>query len=115
MSDTTVTTPPVSPEITPVKPESDRFVNIISEYGKVAVSILVAVIFALALWITYKMGDKAHDAFVTLIGVAASSFTAAVQYWIGSSFGSSKKTDIISNSPGVVTVPTPNISVTNPS
>ena len=65
----------------------------VSEYGTIIVSAMVLAVYLIALVIAYL---KANDTLLTtLLGIAGANATAAVQYWLGSSFGSNKKTDLM--------------------
>ena len=60
----------------------------------VIVGSLVATVMVL---IRVEVSDSVHDALMLLLGVEASGFTTVVNYFFGSSKGSSDKTEIMSN------------------
>lgn len=67
------------------------------ERGPIVVSVVAQVTFLLALAaacvIAKVNGD--YTLLITLAGAAATNATAVVNYWIGSSAGSAKKTDLL--------------------
>lgn len=63
----------------------------VSEFGIIIVSIIVLLIYLYALYIASLRPNDTM--LITLIGVAATNFTTAVGFWLGSSYGSAKKTD----------------------
>lgn len=82
MSDTTTAPPASSPE--PI-------------WAKPAVSIYALTIFLVAFGIAYLAKDTAS--LTMMMGAAISMGTSVVNYWIGSSSGSDKKTTIIAAQP----------------
>ncbi len=69
---------------------SDKTVDI---YGKIAVSIVVLVIFIGALIVAFL--SKNENMLMILVGVAAGNSTTAVGFWLGSSSSSAKKDDAL--------------------
>jgi hypothetical protein len=92
------TTPPVAP--TPSQPQPNR-------RGVVIVSAIALFIFFLAIvaaaLLAYIKGDWGLVGQMAMI--AATNATTVVGYWVGSSVGSDKKTDIMAANPP--TKPTP--------
>ncbi len=72
---------------------SDPKSKIVSEWGAVIVSLVALAAYVVAL-VLAKVYAQA-DIFNTLCGVAAANATTVISYWVGSSFGSAKKTDTI--------------------
>lgn len=90
------TTPPA-----PEKPTSTK----VSEWGMVIVSVVALLIFLVALLIAYL---KANDTLMTtLLGIAGAGYTTVVGFWLGSSYGSSKKTDMLNVAPTAPATPAP--------
>lgn len=69
----------------------------VSEWGMVIVSVVALLIFLVALLIAYL---KANDTLMTtLLGIAGAGYTTVVGFWLGSSYGSSKKTEMLNIPP----------------
>ncbi len=66
-------------------------------YGQIATSALSLVIFAGCLIVSFYAKDSQMELLV--VGAAIANATTVVNYWLGSSSGSEKKTDIISPPP----------------
>ena len=71
--------------------------NKVSEWGIVVVSVLVLLIYLAAL--TFAYFSKNDTLLTTLLGVAATNATTAVGFWLGSSYGSAKKTNLLATTP----------------
>lgn len=81
----------------------------VSEWGMVIVSVVALLIFLVALLIAYL---KANDTLMTtLLGIAGAGYTTVVGFWLGSSYGSSKKTDMLTAAApsGGITPTTPSV------
>lgn len=77
----------------------------VSEWGMVIVSVIALLIFIVALLIAYL---KANETLMTtLLGIAGAGYTTVVGFWLGSSYGSSKKTDMLNAPPPATPAPTP--------
>lgn len=66
----------------------------ISTVGRIIVSAIVIVGFyvQMYIWITHKIGGgEASESLSLMVGASITAFTLAIQYWIGSSSGSSDK------------------------
>jgi hypothetical protein len=75
----------------------------------VIVSVVALLIFLVALLIAYL---KANDTLMTtLLGIAGAGYTTVVGFWLGSSYGSSKKTDMLTAAApsGGITPTTPSV------
>lgn len=68
----------------------------ISEYGTIVVSVVAMVVYLIALAIAFFL--KSDNLLTVLIGAAVANATAVVQYWVGSSRGSTMKTGLLANS-----------------
>jgi hypothetical protein len=72
-----------------------------SRLGAVLISVTAQITFFLALVssgaIAYFKGD--YTLLMAMAGVAATNATTVVSYWVGSSDGSAKKTDIMAQNP----------------
>ena len=66
------------------------------QYALAAI-IVGALIATILILINATLSPSVHDALMILLGVEASGFTAVVQYFFGSSKGSSDKNALISN------------------
>ena len=82
---------------TPVTDPTPPLATRISEWGAVVISVIVLLIFGLALWIAYLKGND--TLLINLLSTAAAAFTTAVGFWLGSSYGSSKKTEMLKAAP----------------
>ena len=80
---------------TPTTPPP-TFASKAAEWGAVAVSIIVLLIFVVALGIALLTKDPSLQ---ILLGMAGANAGTAVGYWLGSSAGSQKKTDIMAPKP----------------
>lgn len=72
----------------------------LSNWGRVLTSIIVVggFIAVTLLYMTQKLnGNAVPEILSILLGALASNFTSVVQYWIGSSSGSSTKDSTIQN------------------
>jgi hypothetical protein len=80
---------------TPTLPPRSRF------RGAVVVSIVVLVTFAvvLALVLTRALPETSHDLAMLTVGSLTTMAGAVVQYWVGSSDGSSEKNAIMARRP----------------
>ncbi len=65
------------------------------EYGAIVVSVLVTIAFLVALGVAYLSKDQSNLGL--LIGAVIAQFSGVVSYWVGSSVGSAKKDDVLSN------------------
>lgn len=77
----------------------------IAEWGKVAVSLAVVVLYGAALLIAYL---KANDTLLnSLLSIAGAQLVTVVGFWLGSSFGSDKKTNLMVAAPTAPPAPAP--------
>ena len=89
----TTTTPPVDTSPSPMA-------STISEYGRIAVSVLVIIAFGVCMYLTYFEKDTPlanSQLFSTFASTINTLVAAVVYYWLGSSFDSSKKTNILAS------------------
>jgi hypothetical protein len=73
--------------------------------GAIIVSGMWSVVFMLALAVVWASKDQANLGI--LIGVVAANGTTVVGFWLGSSIGSKRKTDLLAAAPAVATNGTP--------
>jgi hypothetical protein len=67
------------------------------EWSKLAVSVLVLFIYVAAFVIAYKSDDK--TSLQLMMGSTIGAFTSVIGYWLGSSSGSDRKTDLLNQQP----------------
>ena len=72
--------------------------NVLMAYGAIATSILSSLAFGAALIISHLSGDQTNQSL--MIGAVISNFTTTVSFWLGSSFGSQKKDEVIAQQQG---------------
>lgn len=70
----------------------------IAEYGTIAVSLAVFAVYAIGF--VFVRNDQ--TLLTVLIGSAAANATTAVGYWLGSSQGSAKKTEMMGSGPAPI-------------
>ena len=87
-----MTTPPASPVAAPTPRQ-----------GAVIISVVAQVAFFLALVAAAVIAWVRNDytLLTAMAGVAATNATTVVSYWVGSSDGSAKKTDLLAAAPPV--------------
>lgn len=69
--------------------------TILMAYGAIVTSILTSLGFLSALVIAYLSSDHTNQSL--MIGAVISNFTTTVSFWLGSSFGSQKKDQVIAD------------------
>ena len=89
------TTPPAPATVAAQPPEP--------LWAKPAVSVYAMTIFIIALGIAYMAKDS--SSLTMMMGAAISMGSTVINYWLGSSSGSSKKTDIMATNPPPTPVP----------
>lgn len=89
---------------TTTSPMAARIRQSLDDWGKVAVSVIVLIVYGFAHLIAWKAGGTQLD---TMLGADGSLAAAVVYYWVGSSSGSQKKDDTIAKMtvPPVVETP----------
>lgn len=99
----------MSATTTPPAQATPTVASKIAEYGTIAVSLAVFAVYAIGF--VFVRNDQ--TLLTVLIGTAAANATTAVGYWLGSSQGSAKKTDLMAaNPPPVPVVTDPAATVT---
>lgn len=81
------TTPPAT--VATAVPPKDGIAAIIKEWGTIIMSIISLLIYGCAFWLAYHMKNDAM--LTTFGGVAAAQAMTVMNYWVGSSAGSSNK------------------------
>ena len=67
----------------------------LASWGRIAASVLAGIAFFAALVTAYISDDK--QSLAILEGMGGSAFIAAINYWLGSSSGSTKKDQVIAD------------------
>lgn len=67
------------------------------KFGAISVSVLVVLLFgmALAVWAFIPIRPENKEMLLILVGMLSQSFGAVVMYWVGSSAGSKSKDELL--------------------